>query len=132
GSHAGSDAAGMRDIGVVTRGTYKGETVLGIRLSWEKRYITLAPVATLVGLAFNLHDPDNLLGKGERPGITLALIPADHPGVEIGRRHFPARSAFMIGPVRGTDVFVPLEFLIGGTDYIGHGWRMLMECLSTG
>lgn len=132
GPHAGSDAAGMRDIGVVTYGTYKGKKVLGVKLSWDKRYITLAPVATLLGLAFHLHDPDNHLGKGETVGITLALVPADFPGVEIGKRHYPSRSAFMNGPTSGTDVFVPMEFLIGGTDYAGQGWRMLMECLSTG
>ena len=132
GVHSGSDAGGMRDIGVVTKGTYQGKEVLGVRLSWDKRYITLAPIATLVGLAFILKDPDNLLGKGETIGITLALVPHDHPGVEIGRRHFPARQAFMNGPTRGKDVFIPMDFLIGGTDYAGQGWRMLMECLSTG
>ncbi|UXN71799.1 acyl-CoA dehydrogenase [Devosia neptuniae] len=132
GVHSGSDAGGMRDIGIVTKGTYQGAEVLGIRLSWDKRYITLAPIATLVGLAFILKDPDNLLGKGEEIGITLALVPRDHPGVEIGRRHFPARQAFMNGPTRGTDVFIPMEFLIGGVDRAGQGWRMLMECLSTG
>jgi len=132
GVHSGSDAGNMRDVGVVTKGTYEGKEVLGVRLSWDKRYITLAPIATLIGLAFDLHDPDNLLGKGEKVGITLALIPRDHPGVEIGRRHYPARQAFMNGPIRGKDVFVPMDFLIGGTDYAGHGWRMLMECLSTG
>ncbi|MCR6671895.1 acyl-CoA dehydrogenase [Devosia ginsengisoli] len=132
GVHSGSDAGGMRDIGVVTKGTHQGKEVLGVRLSWDKRYITLAPIATLVGLAFVLKDPDNLLGKGENIGITLALVPHDHPGVEIGRRHFPARQAFMNGPTSGTDVFIPMEFLIGGTDYAGQGWRMLMECLSTG
>lgn len=132
GVHSGSDAGGMRDIGVVTRGTYQGQDVLGVKLSWDKRYITLAPIATLVGLAFILKDPENLLGKGSDIGITLALVPHDHPGVEIGRRHFPARQAFMNGPTRGTDVFIPMEFLIGGTDYVGQGWRMLMECLSTG
>jgi len=132
GVHSGSDAGGMRDIGVVTKGTYQGKEVLGVKLSWDKRYITLAPVATLVGLAFILKDPDNLLGKGTDIGITLALVPHDHEGVEIGRRHFPARQAFMNGPTRGTDVFIPMDFLIGGTDYAGQGWRMLMECLSTG
>lgn len=132
GPHAGSDAASMRDVGVVTYGTYKGKKTLGIRLSWDKRYITLAPVATLLGLAFYLRDPENILGKGEDVGITLALVPADHAGVKIGRRHYPGRSAFMNGPTSGTDVFVPLEFLIGGTEYAGQGWRMLMECLSTG
>ncbi len=132
GPHSGSDAAGMRDVGVVTHGMHNGERVLGVRLNFDKRYITLAPVATLVGLAFDLHDPENHLGKGERVGITLALIPADHPGVEIGRRHYPARSAFMNGPIKGEDVFVPLDYLIGGTEYAGQGWRMLMECLATG
>lgn len=132
GPHAGSDAANMRDVGVVTYGTYKGKKTLGVKLSWDKRYITLAPVASLLGLAFNLHDPENLLGKGEEVGITLALVPADHRGVKIGRRHYPSRSAFMNGPTSGKDVFVPLEFLIGGVDYVGQGWRMLMECLSTG
>lgn len=132
GPHAGSDAAGMRDVGVVQWGFHEGKKTLGVKLSWDKRYITLAPVATLVGLAFHLHDPENLLGKGEDVGITLALIPADHPGVEIGRRHYPADSAFMNGPVRGRNVFIPIDFLIGGTEYAGQGWRMLMECLSTG
>ena len=132
GPHAGSDAAGMRDVGVVMHGTYKGKKVLGVKLSWDKRYITLAPVATLVGLAFHLEDPDNHLGMGEQIGITLALVPADYPGVEIGLRHYPSGSAFMNGPTSGKDVFVPMEFLIGGTDYAGQGWRMLMECLSTG
>lgn len=132
GIHSGSDAGGMRDIGVVTQGTYEGKQVLGVRLSFDKRYITLAPIATLVGLAFILKDPDNLLGRGADIGITLALIPHNHPGLDIGRRHFPARQAFMNGPVRGKDMFIPMEFLIGGTDYAGQGWRMLMECLSTG
>lgn len=132
GPHAGSDAAGMRDVGVVAYGEYEGKQVLGVRLSWDKRYITLAPVATLLGLAFNLYDPDNHLGKGEDVGITLALVPADYPGVNIGRRHYPARAAFMNGPTSGKDVFVPMEFLIGGTEYAGQGWRMLMECLATG
>ena len=132
GVHSGSDAGGMRDIGVVTKGMWQGEEVVGVKLSFDKRYITLAPIATLVGLAFILKDPDNLLGRGENIGITLALVPYDHPGVEIGRRHFPARQAFMNGPVRGKDVFVPMDYLIGGIDYAGQGWRMLMECLSTG
>lgn len=132
GIHSGSDAGGMRDIGVVTKGMWQGEEVLGVRLSFDKRYITLAPIATLVGLAFILKDPDNHLRRGETVGITLALIPHDHPGLDIGRRHFPAQQAFMNGPVRGTDVFIPMDFLIGGTDYAGQGWRMLMECLSTG
>jgi acyl-CoA dehydrogenase len=132
GPHAGSDAAGMRDVGVVVQEMIDGKKTLGVRLSWDKRYITLAPVATLVGLAFNLHDPDHLLGETEHVGITLALIPADYPGVEIGRRHYPARSAFMNGPIKGKNVFIPMDMLIGGTAYAGQGWRMLMECLSTG
>jgi acyl-CoA dehydrogenase len=132
GVHSGSDAGGMRDYGTVTKGTHNGEEVLGVRLSFDKRYITLAPIATLVGLAFILKDPENLLGRGGDIGITLALIPHDHPGLDIGRRHYPARQAFMNGPVRGTDIFIPMDFLIGGTEYAGQGWRMLMECLSTG
>jgi acyl-CoA dehydrogenase len=132
GVHSGSDAGGMRDYGTVTKGMYQGQEVLGVRLSFDKRYITLAPIATLVGLAFILQDPDNLLGRGKDIGITLALVPYDHPGMDIGRRHFPARQAFMNGPVRGKDMFIPMEFLIGGTEYAGQGWRMLMECLSTG
>ncbi len=132
GPHAGSDAAGMRDVGVVTNEMVNGKLTLGVRLSWDKRYITLAPVATLVGLAFNLRDPDHLLGQETNIGITLALVPADYPGVEIGRRHYPARSAFMNGPIKGKNVFIPMDMLIGGTAYAGQGWRMLMECLSTG
>jgi acyl-CoA dehydrogenase len=132
GAHAGSDAAGMRDIGVVTYEMYEGKKTLGIKLSWDKRYITLAPVATLLGLAFHLRDPEHLIGNTENIGITLALVPANFKGVEIGRRHFPARSAFMNGPTRGRNVFIPMDFLIGGTEYAGQGWRMLMECLSTG
>ena len=132
GPYAGSDAASMRDVGVVTYDMYQGKKTLGVKVSWDKRYITLAPVATLVGLAFHLHDPDHLIGDEDNRGITLALIPADFPGVEIGRRHFPARGAFMNGPIKGRNVFIPMEFLIGGTEYAGQGWRMLMECLSTG
>ncbi|MFD2647408.1 acyl-CoA dehydrogenase [Devosia albogilva] len=132
GVHSGSDAGGMRDIGVLTKGTWEGKETLGVRLSFDKRYITLAPIATLVGLAFILKDPDNLLGRGEDVGITLALIPHTHPGLDIGRRHYPARQAFMNGPVRGRDIFIPIDYLIGGTAYAGQGWRMLMECLSTG
>ncbi|MHB1110068.1 MAG: acyl-CoA dehydrogenase [Devosia sp.] len=132
GPHAGSDAAGMRDVGVVTYEMYGGKKTLGVKLSWDKRYITLAPVATLLGLAFHLHDPEHLLGEQEHIGITLALVPAKYKGVEIGRRHYPARSAFMNGPTRGRNVFIPMDFLIGGVDYAGQGWRMLMECLSTG
>jgi acyl-CoA dehydrogenase len=132
GPHSGSDAAGMRDVGVVCYDMFEGKKTLGVRLSWDKRYITLAPVATLVGLAFILRDPEHLLGDVEQIGVTLALVPADHPGVEIGRRHFPSRAAFMNGPVKGRNVFIPMDYLIGGTEYAGQGWRMLMECLSTG
>ena len=122
----------MRDIGYVTIGTHAGKETLGIRLSWDKRYITLGPKATLVGLAFRLFDKDNMLGKGEDVGITLALIPADHPGVNIGRRHLPSGAAFPNGPNWGNDVFIPMDWVIGGDKMAGQGWRMLMECLSAG
>lgn len=132
GPNSGSDAGAMRDVGVVCVRDYQGQETLGVSLTFDKRYITLAPVATLVGLAFRLHDPENHLGKGEDVGITLALLPHDHPGVDTGRRHFPCRTAFMNGPVRGQDVFIPMSFLIGGPQFAGQGWRMLMECLSVG
>jgi acyl-CoA dehydrogenase len=133
GPEAGSDAASMPDTGVICRQAFNGEPeVLGIRLNWEKRYITLGPVATLLGLAFHLRDPDHLLGEKEDIGITLALIPTNTPGVEIGHRHFPMSQAFMNGPNRGVNVFIPLDWVIGGRDYVGHGWRMLMNCLSDG
>ncbi|UCC57467.1 MAG: acyl-CoA dehydrogenase, partial [Gammaproteobacteria bacterium] len=133
GPEAGSDAAAMPDSGIVCRQTFKGEPdVLGIRVNWEKRYITLGPVATLLGLAFHLYDPDHLIGEEEDIGITLALIPTDTPGVEIGSRHFPMSQAFMNGPNRGRDVFIPMNWIIGGQDYVGQGWRMLMNCLSDG
>jgi len=130
GPTSGSDAATMRDIGIITRGEH-GD-VVGIRLSWDKRYITLGPNATLVGLAFRLFDPDNILGKGENIGITVALIPATHPGVQIGRRHLPAGNAFPNGPNWGKDVFIPIDWVIGGEKMVGQGWRMLMECLAAG
>jgi acyl-CoA dehydrogenase len=132
GPTSGSDAATMRDIGTVTRGTWNGQATVGITLNWDKRYITLGPQATLVGLAFRLFDPGNLLGKGEDVGITVALIPHDHPGVQIGRRHLPSGAAFPNGPNWGTNVFIPLEFIIGGEKMVGQGWRMLMECLAAG
>ncbi len=133
GPEAGSDAASMPDTGVVCRQQFDGkDDVLGIRLNWEKRYITLGPVATLLGLAFQLHDPEHLLGEQEDVGITLALIPTDTPGVEIGNRHYPMSQAFMNGPNRGKDVFIPMDWVIGGQDYVGQGWRMLMNCLSDG
>jgi acyl-CoA dehydrogenase len=132
GPEAGSDAAATQSEGVVCRGKYDGEEVLGIRLNWDKRYITLAPVATLIGLAFKLRDPDHLIGEREELGITCALIPADLPGVEIGRRHDPMGVPFQNGPTLGRDVFVPLSFIIGGAERAGDGWRMLMESLSAG
>ena len=133
GPFAGSDAGAIPDSGVVCKGEFAGQKdVLGLRLNWEKRYITLAPNATLLGLAFKLYDPEHLLGSEVNRGITLALIPTDTPGVQIGRRHFPLNSAFLNGPTQGIDVFIPLDYLIGGTERIGQGWRMLMECLAAG
>ncbi|MGE0698477.1 MAG: acyl-CoA dehydrogenase [Hyphomicrobiaceae bacterium] len=132
GPTSGSDAATMRDIGYVTKGFWEGRETVGIRLSWDKRYITLGPKATLVGLAFRLFDPDSLLGKGEDVGITVALIPASHPGVNIGRRHLPSGAAFPNGPNWGKDVFIPMDWVIGGERMVGQGWRMLMECLAAG
>ena len=132
GPEAGSDAGAIPDFGIVCRGVHEGKEVVGIRLTWEKRYITLGPVATLLGLAFKLHDPDRLLGGDEDIGITLALIPTQHPGVNIGRRHFPLNGSFMNGPNWGKDVFVPMEWVVGGRAYVGQGWRMLMECLAAG
>ncbi len=137
--HAGSDAGGIPDFGVVCKGDYKdpvtGEEhkdVLGLRVSWEKRWITLAPVATVLGLAFKMYDPDGLLGDKKDIGITCALVPTSHEGVEIGRRHYPSGSVFMNGPTSGKDVFIPLDWIIGGLDYAGKGWQMLVECLSVG
>ncbi|MBK9160537.1 MAG: acyl-CoA dehydrogenase [Nitrosomonadales bacterium] len=133
GPFAGSDAGAIPDVGIVCRGEFAGrQDVLGIRLTWEKRYITLAPVATLLGLAFKLYDPDHLIGAEAERGITLALIPTDTPGVELGRRHFPLNSAFLNGPTQGRDVFVPMDYVIGGEERVGQGWRMLMECLAAG
>src|ERR1700681_4153586 len=129
---AGSDAAAMIDSGIVCRGTFEGRDVLGIRLNWHKRYITLGPVATVLGLAFKLHDPDHLLGANEDIGITVALVPTHLPGVEIGRRHFPAMQVFQNGPNWGRDVFVPMDHVIGGVEQVGKGWRMVMSALSAG
>ncbi|RYF45770.1 MAG: acyl-CoA dehydrogenase, partial [Comamonadaceae bacterium] len=129
---AGSDAAAIPDRGVVCKGEWNGQEVIGMRVSWDKRYITLAPVCTLLGLAFRLYDPDGLLGNKVDIGITCALVPHDHPGVETGRRHFPLNAMFMNGPTRGEDVFMPLDFVIGGAERVGQGWRMLMECLAAG
>ncbi|MXR67487.1 acyl-CoA dehydrogenase [Shewanella sp. JBTF-M18] len=129
---AGSDAGAIPDFGIVCKGQWQGEEVLGMKLTWNKRYITLAPVATVLGLAFKLQDPDKLLGDKEDLGITCALIPTDVPGVETGRRHFPLNCMFQNGPTRGNEVFVPLDFIIGGPEMAGQGWRMLVECLSVG
>ncbi|MFG0771696.1 acyl-CoA dehydrogenase FadE [Vibrio plantisponsor] len=129
---AGSDAGSIPDFGVVCKGQWEGKEVLGMRLTWNKRYITLAPVATVLGLAFKLQDPEHLLGEKEDIGITCALIPTNLKGVEIGNRHFPLNVPFQNGPTRGNDIFVPLDFIIGGPDMAGQGWRMLVECLSVG
>lgn len=132
GPEAGSDAGSMPDLGIVCRDIHEGQEVLGIRLTWEKRYITLGPVATVLGLAFQLHDPEHLLGSVEDIGITLALIPASHPGVNIGKRHFPGNQAFMNGPNHGRNVFIPMSWVIGGREQAGRGWLMLMNCLAAG
>ncbi|MCG9684373.1 acyl-CoA dehydrogenase FadE [Vibrio sp. Isolate23] len=129
---AGSDAGSIPDFGVVCKGKWEGKDVLGMRLTWNKRYITLAPVATVLGLAFKLRDPEGLLGEQEDLGITCALIPTHLKGVEIGNRHFPLNVPFQNGPTRGEDLFVPLDFIIGGPKMAGQGWRMLVECLSVG
>ncbi|KOO14561.1 acyl-CoA dehydrogenase [Vibrio xuii] len=129
---AGSDAGSIPDFGVVCKGKWEGKEVLGMRLTWNKRYITLAPVATVLGLAFKLRDPDALLGEQEDLGITCALIPTHLKGVEIGNRHFPLNVPFQNGPTRGNELFVPLDFIIGGPKMAGQGWRMLVECLSVG
>jgi len=170
---AGSDAGAMPDYGIVCKGEFNGKEVLGIRLNWNKRYITLAPVATVLGLAFKLYDPDHLLGEKKEPpkasqvatrrtrsraaectvqslssetsaqqsrglkgegciGITCALIPVNTPGITIGRRHLPLNAVFQNGPVQGKDVFIPIDYLIGGQAMAGQGWRMLIECLSVG
>lgn len=129
---AGSDAGAIPDSGVVCKGTFNGEEILGLKLNWDKRYITLGPVATVLGLAFKLYDPNKLLSNDVSPGITLALIPTDLPGVEIGARHAPLNAVFQVGPNYGKDVFVPLDFIIGGSEQIGNGWLMLMDCLASG
>ncbi len=129
---AGSDAAAMIDEGVICRGDWQGEEVLGIRLNWHKRYITLGPVATILGLAFKLRDPDHLLGGEDEIGITVALVPTDLPGVTIGRRHIPSMQTFQNGPNAGKDVFIPLSNVIGGPERVGQGWKMLMSALAAG
>lgn len=132
GPTAGSDATSIPDVGRVCKKTIDGKEVLGISLTFDKRYITLAPVATVVGLAFQMMDPDGLLGDEKQLGITLALVPRETEGLDIGRRHLPLDVMFMNGPVRGQDVFIPMDYIIGGQPMIGHGWRMLVECLSVG
>jgi acyl-CoA dehydrogenase len=130
--NAGSDAAAIPDVGVVCRGTWEGREIVGMRVTWEKRYITLGPISTLLGLAFRLRDPDGLLGNREDLGITCALVPTQTPGVNIGRRHNPLNAVFQNGPNSGKDVFMPLDWIIGGPKMAGQGWRMLMECLAAG
>jgi acyl-CoA dehydrogenase len=132
GPEAGSDAGSIPDTGIVCRDEFEGKQIIGIRLNWEKRYITLGPIATLLGLAFKLYDPQHLLGDTEDIGITLALIPTKTPGVAIGRRHAPLNASFQNGPNSGRNVFIPLDWVIGGQPRIGQGWRMLMECLAAG
>jgi acyl-CoA dehydrogenase len=132
GARAGSDAAAIPDTGIICRGEWRGASVVGIKLNFSKRYITLAPVATVIGLAFRLFDPEKLLGERTDLGITCALIPRDTPGVRIGRRHFPLNIPFQNGPIQGHDVFVPIDAIIGGFAMAGQGWRMLVEQLSVG
>lgn len=133
GPDAGSDAGAIPDTGIVCRSEFKGKAdVLGIRLNWDKRYITLGPVATVLGLAFKLYDPEQLLSESKNRGITLALIPTDTPGITIGNRHFPLNAVFQNGPNQGHDVFIPMDWIIGGPERIGQGWTMLMECLADG
>ena len=129
---AGSDAASLIDRGVICKGDWNGEEITGIRLTWDKRYITLAPIATVLGLAFKLYDPDHLIGDKSDYGITAALIPTDLPGVVVGRRHDPLSIPFLNGPTSGKDVFVPLDSIIGGPEMAGKGWKMLVELLSVG
>ncbi|MFQ6004405.1 MAG: acyl-CoA dehydrogenase [Woeseia sp.] len=129
---AGSDAAALIDSGIVCKGMWNGKSITGIRLNWDKRYITLAPVATVLGLAFKLYDPDHLIGDQDDYGITAALVPTDTPGVTVGRRHVPMNIPFQNGPTSGKDVFVPLDYIIGGQEMAGKGWKMLVELLSVG
>jgi acyl-CoA dehydrogenase len=129
---AGSDAASIPDYGIVCKGQWQGKEVLGMRVTWDKRYITLGPIATLLGLAFRLYDPEHLLGDKEDLGITCALVPTNTPGVNIGRRHLPLNAAFQNGPNSGKDVFMPIDWIIGGKEYAGKGWMMLMGCLAAG
>src|SRR5437660_2147868 len=129
---AGSDAASMIDTGIICKGQFEGHEVIGLRLNWHKRYITLGPVATLLGLAFKAYDPDHLVGQEEDLGITVALIPTHIEGVQIGHRHLPAMQVFQNGPNWGHDVFIPLDYIIGGQARLGEGWKMLMTALAAG
>ncbi len=129
---AGSDAAALIDSGIVCKGEWQGKSITGIRLNWNKRYITLAPVATVLGLAFKLYDPDHLIGEQDEYGITAALIPTNTKGVTVGRRHYPLSIAFQNGPTSGKDVFVPIDYIIGGIEMAGKGWKMLVELLAVG
>jgi len=132
GPDAGSDAGAIPDTGVVCKAKFEGKQVLGLKLNWEKRYITLGPIATVLGLAFKVYDPDGLLGDEVDLGITCALIPVKTQGVKIGNRHFPMNAAFQNGPNSGKDVFIPIKYIIGGEENIGKGWRMLVESLAAG
>ncbi|KID58836.1 acyl-CoA dehydrogenase [Pseudoalteromonas luteoviolacea] len=130
--HAGSDAGGITDHATVCRQQFEGQEVLGLKVTWSKRYITLAPVADVLGLAFKVYDPDKLLDEQVERGITCALIPTSHKGVTQGGRHDPMGLAFMNGTTSGKDVFIPLDWVIGGESGVGKGWRMLVSCLSAG
>jgi acyl-CoA dehydrogenase len=132
GPRAGSDASAIPDTGIIAKGTFDGEEIIGVRLNWDKRYITLAPIATVLGLAFKLYDPEHLIGDKDEYGITAALIPTDTDGITIGRRHFPLNTPFQNGPTQGKDVFVPLDHIIGGPERAGQGWKMLVEQLAAG
>jgi len=129
---AGSDAGAIPDKGIVCKGSWNGEEVLGLKVTWNKRYITLAPVATLIGLAIKVYDPEHLLGEQEDIGVTCVLVPRDTDGVNAGARHLPMNTVFMNGPTWGSDVFIPMDQVIGGQDMLGKGWTMLLECLSIG
>jgi acyl-CoA dehydrogenase len=129
---AGSDAGAIPDKGIVCRGQWQGEEVLGLRVTWNKRYITLAPVATLIGLAIKVYDPDHLVGGDEVVGVTCVMVPRELEGVNAGARHLPMNTVFMNGPTWGDEVFIPMDQVIGGQQMLGKGWIMLLECLSIG
>ena len=132
GPYAGSDATSIPDTGVICKGVFEGEEIIGINLNFNKRYITLAPIASLIGLAFKLSDPEHLIGETTEYGITCALLPRELEGIESGRRHIPIGTPFLNGPIIGKDVFIPLDFIIGGIEQAGGGWKMLTDCLSAG